>query len=66
MVFLPRNIVGCLLKKGLQRGGSRAPQDLPPSLRPWAVDGARQEEGKKGTAVVVDTQINKPDYIDIH
>ena len=31
MAFSPRNIVGCLLKKGLQRGGggggSRAPQD---------------------------------------
>ena len=25
MAFSPRNIVGCLLKKGLQRGGSRAP-----------------------------------------
>ena len=32
MAFSPRNIEGCLLKKGLQ-GGSRAPQD-PPSLRP--------------------------------
>ena len=30
MAFSPRNIVGCLLKKGLQRGGgSRAPQDPP-------------------------------------
>ena len=30
MAFSPRNIVGCLLKKGLQRGGggeSRTPQD---------------------------------------
>ena len=26
MAFSPRNIVGCLLKKGLQRGGSRAPR----------------------------------------
>ena len=30
MAFSPRNIVGCLLKKGLQRGGeTRAPQDPP-------------------------------------
>ena len=31
LAFSPRNIVGCLLKKGLQRGGggSRAPQDPP-------------------------------------
>ena len=30
MAFSPRNIVGCLLKKSLQRGGgSRAPQDPP-------------------------------------
>ena len=29
----PRNIVGCLFKKRLTKGGSRAPQD-PPSLRP--------------------------------
>ena len=27
MAFYPRNIVGCLLKKGLQRGVSRAFQD---------------------------------------
>ena len=35
MAFSPRNIVGCLLKKGLQRGGggSRTPQE-PPSLHP--------------------------------
>ena len=33
MAFSPRNIIGCFLKNGLQRGGSRAPQD-PPSLRP--------------------------------
>ena len=36
MVFSPRNIVGCLLKKRLTKGGSQAPQD-PPSLRPCAV-----------------------------
>ena len=30
MAFSPRNIVGCLLKKGLERGGrSRALQDPP-------------------------------------
>ena len=30
MAFSPRNIIGCFLKKGLQRGGgSRAPQDPP-------------------------------------
>ena len=29
MAFSPRNIEGCLLKKGLQREGSRAPQDPP-------------------------------------
>ena len=30
MVFLPRNIAGCLLKKWLTKeGGSRAPEDLP-------------------------------------
>ena len=33
MAFSPRNIVGCLLKKGLQRGRSRAPHD-PPSYAP--------------------------------
>ena len=39
MVFSPQNIVGGLLKKGLQRGGggSRAPQD-PPS---YALDTKR-------------------------
>ena len=32
MAFSPRNIVGCLLKKRLTKGGgrSRAPQDPPP------------------------------------
>ena len=29
MAFSPRNIVGCLLKKRLTKGGSRAPQDPP-------------------------------------
>ena len=31
MAFSPRKILGCLLKKGLQRGGggSGTPQDLP-------------------------------------
>ena len=29
MAFSPRNIVGCLLEKGLTKGGSRAPQDPP-------------------------------------
>ena len=29
------NIVGCLLTKRLTKGGSRAPQDPPPWLRPW-------------------------------
>ena len=33
MAFSPRNIVGCLLKKGLQRGVTGTPG--PPSLRPW-------------------------------
>ena len=31
MAFSPP-VVGCLVKKGLQKGGSRAPQD-PPKLR---------------------------------
>ena len=36
MAFSPRNVVGCLLKKRLTKvGGSRAPQDPPPYLRPW-------------------------------
>jgi len=35
MVFSPP-VVGCLLKKGLQKGGSRTPQD-PPWLRPCGV-----------------------------
>ena len=36
MAFSPRNIVGCLLKKGLQRGGHGHPRTPPPpSLRPW-------------------------------
>ena len=34
MAFSPRNIVGCFLKKGLQRGGHRHPRTPPPSLRP--------------------------------
>ena len=29
MAFSPRNIVVCFLKKGLQRGVSRAPHDPP-------------------------------------
>ena len=29
MAFSPRNIVGCLLKKRLTKGGSRAPQGPP-------------------------------------
>ena len=29
MAFSPRNIVGCLLKKGLQRGGHGHPRDPP-------------------------------------
>ena len=29
MAFSPRNIVGCLLKKRLTKGGSRVPQDPP-------------------------------------
>ena len=33
MAFSP-SVVGSLVKKGLQKGGSRAPQD-PPCLRPW-------------------------------
>ena len=33
MAFSPP-VVGCLVKKGFQKGGSRAPQD-PPWLRPW-------------------------------
>ena len=32
MAFSPRNIVGCLLKKRLTKGVSRAPQDPPPPL----------------------------------
>ena len=35
MAFSPRNIVGCLLKKGLQRGGHGHPR-TPLSLRPLA------------------------------
>ena len=34
MAFSPRNIVGCLLKKGLQRGSHGHPMQDPPSLRP--------------------------------
>ena len=34
MAFSPRNIVGCLLKKGLQRGGGVTGSPGPPSLRP--------------------------------
>ena len=33
MAFSPRNIVGCLLKSRVTKGGSRAPQD-PPSATP--------------------------------
>ena len=32
----PQNIVGCLLKKGLQRGGHGHPR-IPPSLRPCSI-----------------------------
>ena len=31
MAFLPRNIVGCLLKKGLQKGGGVTGTPGPPS-----------------------------------
>ena len=34
MAFSPRNIVGCFLKKGLQRGGGVTGTPGPPSLRP--------------------------------
>ena len=38
MAFSPRNILGCLLKKGLQRGGGGVTGTPgPPSLRPWPV-----------------------------
>ena len=35
--FCHLNIVGCLLKRRPTKGGSRAPQDPPPLLRPWYV-----------------------------
>ena len=34
MAFSPRNIIGCFLKKGLQRGVTGTPGPPPPSLRP--------------------------------
>ena len=34
IAFSPRNIVGCLLKKGLQRGGHGHPMPGPSSVRP--------------------------------
>ena len=40
MAFSPRNIVGCLLKKRLTKGGSRAPQD--PSQ--YALDSQQEHE----------------------
>ena len=35
MAFSPRNIVGCLLKKRLSKGGGVTDTPGPPSLRPW-------------------------------
>ena len=35
MAFSPRNIVGCLLKKRLTKGGGVTGTPGPPSLRPW-------------------------------
>ena len=37
MAFLPRNVVGCLLKKRLTKWGHGRPRTHPPplSLRPW-------------------------------
>ena len=47
MAFSPRNIVGCLLKKRLTKGGSRAPQD-PPSLRPCGGEKQEYRTGIRG------------------
>ena len=46
MAFSPRNIVGCLLKKGLQRGGGglRAPQDPPCYALEWRPDSRKQQK----------------------
>ena len=41
MAFSPLNSVGCLLKKGLQRGGHGHPRTLP-SLRPCLLSGSFQ------------------------
>ena len=35
MAFSPRNIVGCLLKKGLQRGGGHGHPRIPPRYALW-------------------------------
>ena len=37
MAFSPRNIVGCLLKKRLTKGGGGTGTPGPPSLRPCSV-----------------------------
>ena len=37
MAFLPRNIVGCLLKKRLTKGGGVTGTPGPPQLRPWNI-----------------------------
>ena len=56
MAFLRRNIVGCLLKKGLQRGGHGHPQD-PPSYAPAFTvieDGVHQVDGPFALKTVAD------------
>ena len=50
MAFTPRNIVGCLLKKRLTKGESRAPQD-PHLATPLVYVGNLQREGRNSTSM---------------
>ena len=55
MAFSPRNIVGCMLNKGLQRGVTGIPGP-PLSLRPWTGD--KNEEDYQLGVIVFDITPN--------
>ena len=55
MTFSPP-VVGCLVKKGLQKEGSRAPQD-PPLATPLAIDGGFHIKQKRRCYAIVDATV---------
>ena len=58
MAFSPRNIVGCLLKKRLTKGGSRAPQDPPPPRYALAVSLHCPHILHNGCAAVINASVS--------